>query len=85
MAVAAIRSLEAGALSGQPRHPLAGRGAALGYDASVARAAPLRARLAERGEDSLATAAIRYALGEPAVTTVVLGFSPADVSPVCTD
>jgi aryl-alcohol dehydrogenase-like predicted oxidoreductase len=76
--VAVIRALEAGALTGQPRHPLAGRGAAPGYAASVARAEPLRAGFAARGWESPTEAAIRYVLAEPAVSTVVLGFSAVE-------
>jgi aryl-alcohol dehydrogenase-like predicted oxidoreductase len=73
--VAVIRALEAGALTGQPRHPLSVRGVAPGYAASAARAAALDAGLAARGWEAPTEAAIRYVLAEPAVSTVVLGFS----------
>jgi aryl-alcohol dehydrogenase-like predicted oxidoreductase len=73
--VAVIRALEAGALTGQPRRSLAGRGVAPGYAVSVARAAALEDGLAARGWAAPTEAAIRYVLAEPAVSTVVLGFS----------
>ena len=73
--VAVIRALEAGALTGQPRHPLSSRGVAPSYAASAARAAALNAGLAAHGWASPTEAAIRYVLAEPAVSTVVLGFS----------
>jgi aryl-alcohol dehydrogenase-like predicted oxidoreductase len=80
MGVIVLRALEAGVLTGQvERHPLSG-GAPLTSPedrANLARAEALRF-LVEGGAQTMAQAAIRFALSRPEVSTVLVGFS--DVS-----
>ncbi|HEY7065408.1 MAG TPA: aldo/keto reductase [Chloroflexota bacterium] len=68
------QALDAAARAPSEPPPIARR-LAPGYAASTARAAALHAPLRARGWDSLTEVAIRYVLAEPAVSTVVLGFS----------
>jgi L-galactose dehydrogenase/L-glyceraldehyde 3-phosphate reductase len=79
--VVVIRVLAAGALSGGPaRHPLAAPAVdpiASGpdYAADVARARALQVLVDEGHAGSLVEAALRFPLGSPAVSTVLLGYS----------
>lgn len=76
-----IRVLAAGALSGVgARHPIAAPSVdpiASGpdYTADVRRARELRGFLEEAGADTLVEAALRFAIGHAAVSTVLLGYS----------
>ena len=80
MGVVVIRVLAAGALGGlEERHPLAGGpGGALAvgssYQADVERARALRF-LVQEGRQTLAQAAIRFALMKREVSTVLVGYS----------
>jgi aryl-alcohol dehydrogenase-like predicted oxidoreductase len=80
MGVIVLRALEAGILTGRTdRHPLSGGAPMVSPDdrANLARAEALRF-LAEDGAQTMAQAAIRFALSRPEVSTVLVGFS--DVS-----
>lgn len=80
MGIVALRILEAGALAtGFDRHPLAGTPGAPNYGAYIEQAKTLRF-LAEPGEPTLVSAAIRFGLSNPAISTVLVGIS--DVSHV---
>ena len=79
--VVAIRVLAGGALSGSAdRHPIASPppepiGSALSYDADVARARRLTPLVAEGFAASLTEAATRFAIGHPAVGTILVGMA----------
>jgi len=81
MGVIAIRVLAAGALAARPeRHPNAGdpshpliQGA--GYDRDLERAAELQTLATEAELDGPVELAVRFALGKPGVSTVLVGFS----------
>ncbi|MFN0304508.1 MAG: aldo/keto reductase [Burkholderiales bacterium] len=69
----ALRVLEGGALSGcDVRHPISGGGSSPDYADMVLRAARVEASLTG---DSVSDAAIRFALCNPQVSTVLIGFS----------
>jgi aryl-alcohol dehydrogenase-like predicted oxidoreductase len=75
MGIFALRVLEAGALAtGFDRHPLAAEPGAPAYATYVAQAERLRF-LAEPGDATLVPAAIRFALANPAISTVLVGIS----------
>jgi L-galactose dehydrogenase/L-glyceraldehyde 3-phosphate reductase len=75
MGTVALRVLEAGALAtGFERHPLAAGPGAPNYAQHVKQAETLRF-LAADGDPTLAPAAIRFALSNPAVSTVLVGIS----------
>ena len=75
MGTFALRVLEAGALAaGFDRHPLASDPGAPDYAAHVAQAQTLRF-LAGAGETRLVAPAIRFALSNPDVSTVLVGIS----------
>jgi aryl-alcohol dehydrogenase-like predicted oxidoreductase len=75
MGIVALRVLEAGALAtGFARHPLAADPGAPDYATHVAQAETLRF-LADDNDATLASAAIRFALANPAVSTVLVGIS----------
>jgi len=75
MGTFALRILEAGALAtGFDRHPLATNPGAQDYGAYVEQAETLRF-LAEPGEATLVSAAIRFGLSNPDVSTVLVGIS----------
>ena len=77
MGVIVLRALEAGVLAGQAvRHPLSGGAPPTGpeHEANVTRAQALRF-LVEDGDQTMAQAAIRFALSGPEVSTVLVGFS----------
>jgi aryl-alcohol dehydrogenase-like predicted oxidoreductase len=81
MGVIVIRVLAAGALSGtEERHPLgspppAPIGSGHDYGADVARARRFEPLLREGYADNLIEASIRYVVGQPAVSTVLVGYS----------
>ncbi len=79
MGVVVIRVLAGGALSGAPvPHPLnTGSAVARTYAAGARRAQALRF-LERPGEQTMAQAAIRFALAGPEISTVLVGFSSAD-------
>jgi len=80
MGIFALRVLEAGALAtGFDRHPLAREPGAPAYATYVEQAARLRF-LADPDDATLVPAAIRFALSNPAISTVLVGIS--DVSHV---
>jgi L-galactose dehydrogenase/L-glyceraldehyde 3-phosphate reductase len=80
MGVFALRVLEAGALAtGFDRHPLASEPGAPAYATYVDAAKHLRF-LADPGEATLVAPAIRFALSNPAISTVLVGIS--DISHV---
>ena len=79
--VIAIRVLAGGALSGSAeRHPIASPppepiGSAMSYDADIARARRLMPLVAEGFAASLTEAAARFAIGNPAVGTILVGMA----------
>ena len=79
--VIAIRVLAGGALSGSAdRHPIASPppepiGSALQYDADIARARRLMPLVTEGFAASLTEAATRFAIGHPAVGTILVGMA----------
>jgi L-galactose dehydrogenase/L-glyceraldehyde 3-phosphate reductase len=79
--VVAIRVLAGGALSGSAeRHPIASPppepiGSALSYDADIGRARRLVPLVAEGFAASLTEAATRFAIGSPAVSTILVGMA----------
>jgi aryl-alcohol dehydrogenase-like predicted oxidoreductase len=81
--VIGIRVLAGGALSGSAgRHPIASPapapiGSAMNYDADVARARRLLPLVTEGFAASLTEAATRFAIGEPAVGTILVGMATA--------
>jgi aryl-alcohol dehydrogenase-like predicted oxidoreductase len=77
MGIVALRILEAGALAtGLDRHPLAASPGAPDYATYTEQAKTLRF-LAEPGDSTLVSAAIRFGLSNPAVSTVLVGISDA--------
>ena len=84
MGVIVIRALAGGALSGSTaRHPLAmqvvppiGSGKDFATDAERARA--LEPLVAESGSASLAELAMRFIIAQPAVSTMLIGYSTLD-------
>jgi L-galactose dehydrogenase/L-glyceraldehyde 3-phosphate reductase len=75
MGIFALRVLEAGALAtGFERHPLAAEPGAPAYATYVEQAQQLRF-LADPGDATLVPAAIRFALANPAISTVLVGIS----------
>jgi L-galactose dehydrogenase/L-glyceraldehyde 3-phosphate reductase len=81
LGVIVIRALAAGALSGvAARHPIAAPSVAPiasgpDYDADVGRARTLHVLVEEGHAPSLVDAALRFPLGQAAVSTVLLGYS----------
>jgi L-galactose dehydrogenase/L-glyceraldehyde 3-phosphate reductase len=79
--VIAIRVLAGGALSGSAeRHPIASPppapiGSAISYDADIARARRLMPLVTEGFAASLTEAATRFAIGQPAVGTILVGMA----------
>jgi L-galactose dehydrogenase/L-glyceraldehyde 3-phosphate reductase len=79
--VIGIRVLAGGALSGSAeRHPIASPppepiGSAMSYDADIARARRLVPLVAEGFAASLTEAATRFAIGHPAVGTILVGMA----------
>jgi aryl-alcohol dehydrogenase-like predicted oxidoreductase len=79
--VIAIRVLAGGALSGSAeRHPIASPppapiGSALNYDADIARAQRLLQLVREGFAASLAEAATRFAISQPAIGTILVGMA----------
>ncbi len=79
--VIGIRVLAAGALSGvSERHPVASPppepiGSALSYDADLERARRLMPRVTVGFADSLAEAAVRFAISHPAMGTILVGMA----------
>jgi len=79
--VIGIRVLAGGALSGSAeRHPIASPppepiGSAMSYDADIARARRLMPLVAEGFAASLTEAATRFAIGHPAVGTILVGMA----------
>jgi aryl-alcohol dehydrogenase-like predicted oxidoreductase len=79
--VIGIRVLAGGALSGlAERHPVASPppepiGSAMNYDADLARAGRLRPLVDEGFAASLAEAATRFALSQPAIGTILVGMA----------
>jgi L-galactose dehydrogenase/L-glyceraldehyde 3-phosphate reductase len=79
--VIGIRVLAGGALSGSAeRHPIASPppepiGSAMSYDADIARARRLMPLIAEGFAASLTEAATRFAIGNPAVGTILVGMA----------
>jgi aryl-alcohol dehydrogenase-like predicted oxidoreductase len=79
--VIGIRVLAGGALSGSAeRHPIASPppepiGSAMSYDADIARARRLMPLVAEGFAASLTEAATRFAIGNPAVGTILVGMA----------
>jgi aryl-alcohol dehydrogenase-like predicted oxidoreductase len=79
--VIGIRVLAGGALSGSAeRHPIASPppepiGSAMSYDADIARARRLMPLVAEGFAASLTEAATRFAIGSPAVGTILVGMA----------
>ncbi len=79
--VIGIRVLAGGALSGSvERHPIASPppapiGSAMTYDADVARASRLVPLLSEGFAASLTEAATRFAVGQPAIGTILVGMA----------
>lgn len=84
MGVIVIRVLAAGALSGtEERHPLgspppAPIGSGHDYHADVERARRFEPLVREGHADSLIEASIRYVIAQPAVSTVLVGYSTLD-------
>ena len=75
MGTFALRILEAGALAtGFDRHPLATNPGSPNYATYVEQAKRLRF-LADDGEPTLVSAAIRFGLSNPAISTVLVGIS----------
>ena len=80
MGVVVIRVLSGGALSGNPeRHPLneGSRAGSADYAAQAAQAQSLRF-LTPDGQQTLAQAAVRFALANPGVSTTLVGFSAVE-------
>lgn len=79
--VVAIRVLAGGALSGSAaRHPVASPpplpiGSAASYDGDLARARRLLPLVQEGFAESLAEAAIRFAVSQPAIATILVGMA----------
>jgi aryl-alcohol dehydrogenase-like predicted oxidoreductase len=79
--VIAIRVVAGGALSGSAeRHPIASPppepiGSAMSYDADIARARRLMPLVTEGFAASLTEAATRFAIGSPAVGTILVGMA----------
>jgi aryl-alcohol dehydrogenase-like predicted oxidoreductase len=79
--VIGIRVLAGGALSGSAeRHPIASPppapiGSAMSYDDDIARARRLTPLVAEGFAASLTEAATRFAIGEPAIGTILVGMA----------
>jgi aryl-alcohol dehydrogenase-like predicted oxidoreductase len=79
--VIAIRVLAGGALSGSAeRHPIASLppepiGSAMSYDGDIARARRLLPLVTEGFAASLTEAATRFAIGQPAVGTILVGMA----------
>jgi aryl-alcohol dehydrogenase-like predicted oxidoreductase len=79
--VIGIRVLAGGALSASPdRHPVASPppepiGSAMSYDADLARARRLLPLVVEGFAESLAEAATRFALSQPAIGTILVGIA----------
>ena len=79
--VIGIRVLAAGALSGvSERHPVASPppepiGSALSYDADLERARRFMPLVTEGFADSLAEAAVRFAISHPAMGTILVGMA----------
>jgi len=79
--VIAIRVLAGGALSGSgERHPIASPppepiGSAMSYDTDIARARRLMPLATEGFAASLTEAATRFAIGNPAVGTILVGMA----------
>jgi aryl-alcohol dehydrogenase-like predicted oxidoreductase len=79
--VIGIRVLAGGALSGSAeRHPIASPppapiGSAMSYDADIGRARRLMPLVAEGFAASLTEAATRFAIGQPAVGTILVGMA----------
>jgi aryl-alcohol dehydrogenase-like predicted oxidoreductase len=79
--VIAIRVLAGGALSGSAeRHPIASPppepiGSAMTYEGDIARAQRLTALVTEGFAGSLTEAATRFAIGNPAVGTILVGMA----------
>jgi L-galactose dehydrogenase/L-glyceraldehyde 3-phosphate reductase len=79
--VIGIRVLAGGALSGSAeRHPIASPppepiGSALSFDADVARARRLMPLVAEGFAKTLTEAAVRFAIAQPAVGTILVGMA----------
>jgi len=84
MGTIVIRALAAGALAGTAdRHPLAMQavdpiGSAPDFAADVARAKALEPLVRESGSSSLAEMAQRFVISNPAVTTMLVGYSTLD-------
>jgi L-galactose dehydrogenase/L-glyceraldehyde 3-phosphate reductase len=83
LGVLAIRVLAAGALAGLPeRQSGGGRGAPLAgggeYGADLERASRLAPLARDLGLDGLPELAVRFALAQPGVSTVLLGYSNAE-------
>ena len=77
MGIVALRVLEGGALAtGLDRHPFAGTANSAEYPIYTQQAQTLRF-LAAEGETTLVSAAIRFALANPAISTVLVGISDA--------
>lgn len=75
MGIVALRVLEGGALAtGLDRHPFAGAASSTEYSAYTRQAQTLRF-LAAEGEATLVSAAIRFALANAAISTVLVGIS----------
>jgi L-galactose dehydrogenase/L-glyceraldehyde 3-phosphate reductase len=75
MGIVALRVLEAGALAtGFDRHPLAASPGAPNYADHIRQAETLRF-LADAGDPTLVSAAIRFVLSQPAISTVLVGIS----------
>ena len=76
-----IRVLAGGALSGSgDRHPIASPpptpiGSAVSYDTDLARARRLRPLVEEGFAGSLSEAAIRFAMSDPAMGTILVGMA----------
>ena len=79
-----IRVLAGGALSGSAeRHPIAGSppapiGSAASYALDVEQARQLLPLVEEGYAESLAEAAVRFAIGHPAVGTILVGMATPD-------
>lgn len=81
MGVIGIRALAGGALSGEEaRHPLGAPsvepiGSGADYAADVRKAGTLQALVREGHADSLIEASLRFIIGHPGMTTVLVGYS----------
>jgi aryl-alcohol dehydrogenase-like predicted oxidoreductase len=74
MGTAILRVLEGGALVYDEKHPLAGGGVNPEYDRNAQRARALD-ELREPGERNLVPTGLRFALANPGVSVVLVGFS----------